>query len=266
MNKTRIKRISKYLAIVFALTMMFSIVAYAAPGSADVTGTGTTSPDGFGRYNGNIDGDLSGASTGISVLARVSGGNEIVYDVDISWGGMMFEYYYGQTWNPTTHTYTNVVGEDPEGGWITDGYINGVNNRITVTNNSNFPMVADFSFEINGTALNASPYSDGSVTGIFSTSNDTLATIDGALLKEGWNGSHTLSMMTDRHILEMDNNNLGSGNHYYYAVNDGGATFIDEYFALSGRPDVNSSESFTDAGTITVTISPASNTNRVEIP
>ena len=241
-------------------------VSLAAAGEADVTGTGTTLPDGFGGYNGNTDDELVGSSTGISVMAKTSGGNEIVYDVDISWGGMMFEYYYGQTWNPVTHSYTNVDGEHSDGGWVTDGYINAENNRITVVNNSNFPMTADFSFQINGDALNAAPGAEGSVTGIFSSSNDVLAAGDGALLKEGVGGVNTSSMLTDRHILEMDKTSLLTNSIYYYAQTDGGATFVNEYFALSGVPDVNSSRSFTEVGTITVAISPATNTIRSVIP
>lgn len=62
-----------------------------------------------------------------------------VYSVDVSWGSMEFTYTDGavsKTWNPSTHQYTESVGE---GSWSNqDGA-----NKVTVTNRSNKARGAD---------------------------------------------------------------------------------------------------------------------------
>ena len=61
-----------------------------------------------------------------------------VYSVDVSWGSMEFTYTDGavsKTWDPSTHQYTESVGE---GSWSNqDGA-----NKVTVTNRSNKALTA----------------------------------------------------------------------------------------------------------------------------
>lgn len=61
-----------------------------------------------------------------------------VYSVDVSWGSMEFTYTDGavsKKWNPSTHQYTESVGE---GSWSNqDGA-----NKVTVTNRSNKALTA----------------------------------------------------------------------------------------------------------------------------
>ena len=54
---------------------------------------------------------------------------------------MNFEYNYGSVWDPATHSYSS--GEK-EGSWKTS-CLNGTNNKISVENNSNYPVTVDLS-------------------------------------------------------------------------------------------------------------------------
>ena len=61
-----------------------------------------------------------------------------VYSVDVSWGSMEFTYTDGdvsKTWNPSTHQYTESVGE---GSWSNQAGAN----EVTVTNYSNKALTA----------------------------------------------------------------------------------------------------------------------------
>ncbi len=61
-----------------------------------------------------------------------------VYSVDVSWGSMEFTYTGGavsKTWNPSTHQYTESVGE---GSWSNQAGAN----EVTVTNRSNKALTA----------------------------------------------------------------------------------------------------------------------------
>lgn len=61
-----------------------------------------------------------------------------VYSVDVSWGSMEFTYTDGavsKTWNPSTHQYTESVGE---GSWSNQAGAN----EVTVTNRSNKALTA----------------------------------------------------------------------------------------------------------------------------
>jgi len=88
----------------------------------------------------------------IYVWAKVSeASDKIIYKIDIEWGSMKFEFNRG-TWDVETHTYGgNTVGwletngkpeNDP--GYV--GYLDGVNNKIIVTNHSNYGIVAAFDY------------------------------------------------------------------------------------------------------------------------
>lgn len=69
---------------------------------------------------------------------QLEGEAATVYSVDVSWGSMEFTYTDGavsKTWNPSTHQYTESVGE---GSWSNqDGA-----NEVTVTNRSNKALTA----------------------------------------------------------------------------------------------------------------------------
>ncbi|MBO6214656.1 MAG: hypothetical protein J6N76_03865 [Lachnospiraceae bacterium] len=260
----------KRIAVVAAAGMLFSSVltVSAATGSTKVTGTGTTSVNtSTGTINSTPDAELTNGESTIDVQAKVSGGNEIVYDLDITWGAMQFEYDYGSQWNPATHSYTAGTSGAQDGGWVTTGYVDATNNKITVVNNSNFPMKADFSSEVTG--LNANATDSGSVVGIFANNNTALTA---AVLAEGYNGASTNSMTTIAASMEMYTKSLTSGQNYYYKTKDDAAKADAEadaaaakseiYFALSGKPDVGGPQTFSSVGTITINIAPETDVQR----
>lgn len=90
-----------------------------------------------------------------------------VYAVDVSWGSMEFTYTDGavsKTWNPSTHQYTESVGE---GSWSNqDGA-----NKVTVTNRSNKALTAT-----------VEAATSGSYTGITAkVDNDSLSLKDASI-------------------------------------------------------------------------------------
>ncbi|MBQ6134476.1 MAG: hypothetical protein IJI65_10025 [Lachnospiraceae bacterium] len=256
------KRLIKPLALALggALFMACAVNVSAAANSVTLEGKGSTTYLGPQSYLATIDGELSNNPTEIKVQAQVSGGPEIVYNVKISWGAMKFEYDYGRTWDPGNHIYTG----NPAGGWKAEG-VNGENNKITVKNNSNYPMTIGFDFE-EGTALNTNNTQNGSVIGIFSTTNSTFTSSNQSILTKGLNddGAGDTTATLD---LEMDPSNLDNGSIYYVTDNSvtpaAAAAAIEKnmYFALAGTPDsgITTLSSYGDVGSIKVTVGPFNN-------
>ena len=254
------KRLIKPLALALggALFMACAVNA-AAESSVNLEGTGSTTYLGPSSYRATIDGQLTNSPAKITVQAQVSGGPEIVYNVQISWGAMMFEYDYGRTWDPQSHSYTG----NPVPTWKSEG-VNGENNRISVRNNSNYPMTIGFDFE-EGTVLNTDSSQNGSVIGIFSTTNNTFIADDYSILTKGLNdtGAGNKTATLD---LEMDTTHLGHDS-FYYATNDSvtpaaaaAAYQKDMFFALAGKPDPGITlASPGEVGNIIVTVKPYNN-------
>lgn len=250
-------------AAAVALTVTCPVTAFAASSSQTIENKGETIEGTPSTYrNGTVDGGETEIGTqDIDVQARVIGGSEIVYNVTIEWGAMQFEYDYGSTWNPTTHSYG--ANGQSNGGWITSPYVDGsnsagapVNNGIIITNDSNFPVTADFSYDTtNGATLNAVPTAQGSVVGIFGDSNNELTSL---LSKGAGNGIPTGNTSPTSMILEMNHSQLtAAGTFYYYKNSQGGSNTGNKYFALSGKPDTGGPTAFTKVGTIKVTLKPA---------
>ena len=166
MNK---KTLMKSLAVVTAGVLIFTH-APTVMATASIEGTGSVVSSG-GKLNGATDEALNPAS--IDVLVSTEGGSDIIYDVDISYGDMKFVYDYGSVWDPDEHKYTAGPSGKQSGGWVTSG-VNGTNNKITLTNNSNFPVQADFAYTADGEQLNSSSTATGSFTGIFTDDNSKL--------------------------------------------------------------------------------------------
>ena len=244
MNK---KTLMKSLAVVTAGVLIFTHAPTVLAQSIEGTGSVVTSS---GKKNGATDEDLDPAS--IDVLVTTEGGSDIIYDVDITYGAMKFVYDYGSVWDPDTHSYRAGSSGKQSGGWVLSG-VNGTNNKITLTNNSNFPVQADFEYTADSNNKLNSSATTGSVTGIFNKENTAL-TAD--VLAEGLNGSTVSAMQTYQLILEMDITQLASGDSYYYKNTSGGASEGNVYFALSGKPDKGLTFSETKVGTIGITITP----------
>jgi len=258
------KRLIKPLALALggALFMACAVNA-AAASSITIEGKGSTSTLGGQSYEATINEGLSNNPAQINVQAQVSGGPEIVYNVLISWGAMKFEYDYGRTWDTAGHRYTG----NQVGGWKSEG-VNEENNKITVRNNSNYPMKIGFDFE-EGSVLNADNTQNGSVIGIFSTTNSTFTADNRSILTKGLNNTGA-GDTTATLNLEMDPSNLEPDNIYY--VTDNSVTPVDAaaafeknmFFALAGTPDpgITPLSSYQDVGSIKVTVEPYNNAIR----
>lgn len=253
-----IKKLKKPVALLLAAILMAvpSVSASAAGGNTTISGEGTTSMNNNGLYNSTPVADLTNNNYEIEVSALTSGSCEITYDIRVSWGDMQFKYDYGSTWDPINHTYTMGASGEQKGGWVMDGYVDGINNKISVVNNSNFPVVANFGFDEN-TTLNANKNANKSVVGIFSTNN---ADFTSAVLQRGKGGTGILSMETKYINLEMDASQLAANTDYYATSGAAACTAVtskgDMYFALSGIPDKNGPSEYTTVGKLTINIAP----------
>lgn len=247
MNK---KTLMKSLAVVTAGVLIFTH-APTVMATASIEGTGSVVQE-SGNWNGDIDEALDPAS--IDVLVSTEGGSDIIYNVKITYGAMKFIYDYGSVWDPKTHSYTAGSSGKQSGGWVTSGVVDGTNNKITLINNSNFPVQADFKYTADGKPLNESQSpTKGGVTGIFAKDNSAFTD---AVLAEGLNNGNNVSgMQTLQLFLEMDTSHLATTDSYYFKVS-GGPTEDDVYFALSGKPDKGLTLNSEKVGTIGITITP----------
>ena len=248
MNK---KTLMKSLAVVTAGVLIFTHAPTVMAKS--IEGTGSVVQSG-GKKNGATDKALDPAS--IDVLVTTSGGSDIIYNVRIDYGSMTFVYDYGSVWNPNSHSYKAGPSGNQSGGWAKSG-VDGTNNKITLTNNSNFPIQADFKYTADS-VLNSNPTDEGSVIGIFTETNSVLEDV----LAEGYGGSTVSGMQTHQLFLEMDITNVKPGDSYY-KYSDGGLIEGNVYFALSGKPDKGLSLNSTKVGTIGITITPCQNVQAV---
>ena len=273
MKKQKMRAGAVLAAAALALALVVPAGAEAANTSVTspytVSGQGSTQTNSANnQVNGLTDDDLENGSASVDVQARVSGGAEIVYSLSIEFGTMEFEYDYGSTWQPSTHTYATGTSGSQAGGWVL-GNVDGTNNKIHVRNDSNFPMDISFAYSPD-TTMNDDPAAAGSVTGIFNTTNATLRNAD--LLAKG----KTLvssPLETGKLTLEMNLEALrtttaGTTYTYYYKTSDEKANNAsapkyegDMFFALSGKPDAAKRSDTTLAnntkiGSITVNVAP----------
>lgn len=130
--------------------------------NASVPGNGTDNTIGSTPGNGSNSTITSpSGNTDIRVTASYDATlvEQEVYRVDIVWGSMAFTYHpeFVGTWNPNTHTYS----DEADAYWSFEENAN----KITVTNHSNAPINASFSYA----AL--PPYN--TITGAFSVADQT---------------------------------------------------------------------------------------------
>ena len=194
-----------------------------------------------------------------NVQAQFQGGG-IDYYVSIEFGGMQFQYNYGPKWDPVSHTYQSTTSA----GWNAD-LVTVDNSKIVVTNSSNFPVTASFgyenTFDFNQQPLPANKYAVG---GVFHETLNTLKSLVQA------NAVDPATQPIPTLKLKSDPVSRVSGLPYYYTSDD--ASLSNEgtvYFALMGTPDsgLNSSLStYSDVGTITVTIAPATSVSTGILP
>jgi hypothetical protein len=257
------------LALSLAMTPTVSVMASAQTGtSATLEGSATdNNPQGVLDENGQTRANV-GEQT-VDVQASILGSSEaIIYSIAIGYGDMQFTYDFGQTWDPVNHVYTNTETNASAGGWVTTNHVDGVNNAITITNNSNFPVSVNMTYEQvpsgSGTLFNTTLNQTGNVIGIFGTDNDALKQGVNTNAYKGYGSSTAGSMTTTSFDLDMDYSNLTFGEYTDYGVLKSGNAHYQKYFetiyfTLCGEPNSSStlSTTYTSVGTIRITISPA---------
>ncbi|MEG1896198.1 MAG: InlB B-repeat-containing protein, partial [Oscillospiraceae bacterium] len=87
----------------------------------------TTRPDGEEMANGNSQ-DVGGFDVQGRILEQ---DDSLVYKVDISWGGMKYDFATSKEWDPETHTYS----EGGFNGWKPEAF-DGRNNKLSSINHS----------------------------------------------------------------------------------------------------------------------------------
>ena len=132
----------------------------------------------------------------LNVWARILSASDKVYKVDIEWGAMTFEYVTGK-WDTELHAYSG------EGSWSA-GSVDGVNNKITLTNHSNGSVDANFAqsmesavfggdvtggFYETETAAKEAAGKTPAESGALDAPKLTLATADGTTVAEAPKGS-----------------------------------------------------------------------------
>ena len=266
---------------VLAMTLSLAMVACAALSlsttvKADRIPSSETVYSDYGEYvssgrtatQDKVDGDTSNVLN-VPVQARVVGEGDIVYFVSIVPGAMKFEYNYGSKWDPVNHKYDTSSGPSGWGIAYVDGSDPGVadtnNNNIHVINGSNFPIIATFAYEDNGSFGDA-PTGNFNVGGIFNSNRSTLVTeVTNSNANPTTYDPSISPYKTATLPLEMyiDTSEVPVGTEYYYKTYDNvlGKNEGDMYFALVGTPARNLQDTlgdFTEVGTITVTITPDS--------
>ena len=250
----RIKKRRKVLTL--ALVMVVCMVA-------TLSMSATVFAEGY-RYEGTGTFDGSSASlvnkgdknpeVSIPVRAKITGGQGVVYIVDLTWGAMQFEYDYGSTWDSEQHKYTPGASGKPGGGWNMD-QVDGNNNKITVTNGGNFPVSVGFTYEMNGDKFGEAPGGKHPVGGVFDYNLTSLQTnVEANVLNPA--GYAVPANM----ILNPPNDEFvwSTGDPYYFVGTDNNENINTIYFSLMGTPALGlTMDPWDDVGTIKATISPA---------
>lgn len=235
----------------------------ASTGAATVSGDGTT-------WNiANDDDSLAAADdhngADINVWAKVVDSSTPTYKIDIAWGAMKFEYTSGEgTWDTTTHTYTGGTGA---GAWTEASYLDGTNNKVTVTNHSNHAVDAGFAFAFSTNFFNDTQTSDNAVVGNFFADNTkavaaskvltgthTGGAVADAAVSDKLTGSKVTLDTADKYNSKKDATTTDTATNV-----EAGARPADVFFAFSGTPDQGKGatlDTFKKVGVITVTVAP----------
>lgn len=136
--------------------------------------------------------------------------HDIIYSVDISWGDMQFTYNASpkETWNPATHTY-DTVGGNEEWSYSPATETTLAGNEIKITNHSNANVTCNASF----TPVEEAARNDN-FGGSFSSDNVTLYTADGVGTSDAEltskNLTKTISLFLSGPLPEGFNGTLGT--------------------------------------------------------
>lgn len=248
--------LKKKIVAVFVATFMLITIFVTNAFALGTTISGEYDENGNLVYGSTVDTDDAVENTvdnvaDIDVQAKVTEYNAAVYKIDIAWGAMKFEFKNdANNWDPVDHEYKAEAGTNKE--WIIDGYVNGENNKITLTNHSNARVNAEFDYAHVTDAFNTDPASANAVRGHFFLDNEAAKVAAGILENSATVQNANLTPLVLHHL---DSHELVDPG--YYATN--GENTGSVYFTLNGTPDTAKVEGYTDftkVGTITVTITP----------
>lgn len=248
------RNVKTFTSLVVCFAFLAGIVLIPTRSSAEtitkkIEGTGSKTATSADVDDGPLE------SAEIPINASTSG-SDIIYSISVTYGAMEFSYGYGKTWDPVNHAYAEgVVGWDPS-------KLDASNNKITVENNSNFPVHVTFSADRDEIAekFNTVPTVSNAVRGIFSDDNTDFVTGGNVtdLVKNGGAGDTSKSV-----TLEM-NASHSSVTTYVRKDRDVPKNNTTEcaksiFFALSGIP--NKTIATKDkVGSIIVSVAPETET------
>ncbi|MEG0485923.1 MAG: hypothetical protein RR576_10800 [Oscillospiraceae bacterium] len=209
--------------------------------------------------------DLTGAD--INVWAKVTDNGTKIYKVDLAWGAMKFEYDSGSgKWDTTTHTYKTTGGGTA--AWTIANYLDGINNKVVVTNHSNNAVDAAFAYAMNGTKFNDANGVNNVIGNFFDTKEKSAAAA--LVLTNTYsdiNGTVNPTAVADKlagavalPTADAYNSTTGTGAAADNTLDQvAGARSKDVFFAFSGAPDKGKGatlDAFKKVGVITVTVTP----------
>lgn len=247
-----------------------------APGTPDYNSTGggktqtagqsyneanITSTDANSWVTVNDDDKLAGAldlnGADINVWGKVLDAKETVYKVDLAWGSMKFEYnsLNSTKWNTESHQYDK---GSATAQW-TPTYLDGVNNKVAVTNHSNYGINAGFAYKMEGTKFNYANGENNVIGNFFDTKEK--ATTAASVLKGTYDAVGNVNDLAVANKLAGSKVALATADAYNDGTNNVpvGARIKDVFFAFSGTPDEGKGKDLNDfkkVGVITVTVTP----------
>ena len=183
--------------------------------------------------------DVEGASKTIMAMTKNNGPAKS-YDIRVEWGEMQFVYDYAV---PKWNTENLVYLENGTEGWEEAG-LNGVNNKLQITNRSNAEITVDLNITINDGVFNAGNAEDKVQAYFYDTKEHALAA--SKILEDL--ESATFTGKIDKLVLESAEPVIGENDE---VLVEAGERTEDAYFAFSGTPDKNLNSS-TEVGSISL--------------
>lgn len=240
------KIFSMMMAVAVGCTTLFG-------GAASVYADEKTIEDSNADASEVTPGDEIGSTSSDTTVDLNHYKDEVVYSVVITTGALKFTYDYGAVWNPSTHKYELGDSKKPEGGWL-ESDKNGSNNKISIANNSNYPITASLTYANNGGLSNVSSVDDP-ITGHF---------YDNAKCTDNEAASKKID-------IDMNYDNCTTTGLKYWKIPNGQTnakkSSVDVFFAYTGTPKGIDSENktITSAGTISIKLSPYANPEAVTV-
>lgn len=274
MRKSKILKHISIIMFAFALLLCANTsVVVASTGISTIKGTAKDKEDPTDTDSGStaglfVDGDDddldsttdNAGANDISVQAKILTSGDY-YSVTVEWGNMQFLFDRSGTWDPESHTY--VATQTP--GWDIEGYVDAINNKILVTNNSNKAVDVKAAYEHSlsgeGTFFNADKDVESAVRGYLFKDNASAQTC-AAVLENSENYSNEGSVDNTWKTLKWYGESASGGATDEFRSDEAADCEMSYYFAFCGTPDETKVlEDWTKVGVVTVTVTPYDETH-----